>query len=67
MVVEAFAERFRNCATEKNCTLIRYDIIQDLRNLYHEVKDEDIKERALSLIETEEDAKYKKKYASVWK
>lgn len=67
MVVDALAERFKNCAAEKNCTLIRYDIIQCLRNLYDEVKDEKIKEKALELIETEEDLKYRKKYASVWK
>jgi len=67
MVVEAFAERFRNCATEKNCTLIRYDIIQGLKNLYDEVKDEKIREKALELIGTEKDLKYRKKYASVWK
>jgi len=66
-VVEALAERFRNCISEKNCTLIRYDIIQDLRNLYNEVQDEKIKEKALQLIETEEDLKYRKKYTSVWK
>ena len=66
-VVEALAAWFRNCASEKNQTLIRYDIIQDLRNLYDELKDEKIKEKALALIETEEDAKYKKKYAGVWK
>jgi hypothetical protein len=66
-VVEAFAARFRNCATEKNCTLIRYDIIQGLRNLYNEVQDENIKKKALELIETEEDLKYRKKYTSVWK
>jgi hypothetical protein len=67
MVVEAFADRFRDCAAEKNCTLIRYDIIQGLKNLYNEVKDETIKEKALELIETEADLKYRKKYASVWK
>jgi len=67
MVVEAFVERFRNCATEKNCTLIRYDIIQGLKNLYDEVKDEKIREKALELIGTEKDLKYRKKYASVWK
>jgi len=66
-VVEALANRFKDCVTEKNWTLIRYDIIQDLRNLYDEVRDERIKQNALELIETEEDAKYKKKYASVWK
>ena len=66
-VMDALADWFKNCVTHKNCTLIRYDIIQDFRNLYDEVQDEKIKEKALALIETEEDAKYKKKYASVWR
>jgi hypothetical protein len=66
-VVDSLADRFNNCSTEKNCTLIRYDIIQDLRNLYNELKDEAIKKKALELIETEEDVKYRRKYASVWK
>jgi hypothetical protein len=66
-VVESLADRFKDCRTEKNYTLIRYDIIQDLRNLYNVVNDETIKRTAMTLIETEEDAKYKKKYASVWK
>lgn len=66
-VVESLANWFKDCITEKNWTLIRYDIIQDLRNLYDEVKDDKIKQKALELIETEEDAKYNKKYASVWK
>ena len=66
-VVDALANRFKDCINEKNWTLIRYDIIQDFRNLYDAVQDETIKQTALALIETEEDAKYKKKYASVWK
>ncbi len=67
LLVDGLAGRFEECATEKNCTLIRYDIIQDLKNLYDEVKDETIRAKALALIETEEDVKYRKKYASVWK
>lgn len=59
--------RFKECVTEKNCTLIRYDILQGLRQLYDEVKDEKIKEKALELIETEEDLKYRKKYAGLWR
>ena len=66
-VIDALAYRFQECATEKNCTLIRYDIIQDLKNIYAEVRDEGIKKKALELIETEQDPKYKKKYATVWK
>jgi len=60
-------DRFQECITEKNCTLIRYDILQSMRNVYDVVKDVKIKETALALIETEEDAKYRKKYASLWR
>lgn len=66
-MVEGLEGRYNECITEKNCTLIRYDIIQDLRNLYDVVNDEAIKAKALELIETEDDLKYRKKYASVWK
>jgi hypothetical protein len=67
MVVDRLAGRFRDCVTEKNCTLVRYDIIQGFRNLYEEVKDEKVREKAMELIETEEDGKYRKKYAALWK
>jgi hypothetical protein len=67
LVVDGLAGRFNECAVEKNCTLIRYDIIQDFRNLYDEIKDESVKQKALELIATEEDLKYRKKYAGVWK
>ncbi|MGJ9459143.1 hypothetical protein [Oceanobacillus sp. CF4.6] len=67
MVIHHLADRFKNCKDEKNYTLIKFDIIQDLRNLYDEVKDEHIKKLAEELIEMEEDAKYQKKYAKVWK
>jgi hypothetical protein len=67
LVVNGLAGRFSDCIAEKNCTLIRYDIIQGLKQLYDEAKDETIRERALALIATEQDEKYRKKYASVWK
>jgi hypothetical protein len=66
-LVDGLEQRFSECINERNCTLIRYDIIQGLRNLYDEVQDEKIREKALELIETEEDLKYRKKYASLWK
>jgi hypothetical protein len=65
-LVDGLAGRFDECLTEKNCTLIRYDIIQSFRNLYDAVKDEKIREQALQLIETEADLKYRKKYTSLW-
>jgi hypothetical protein len=67
MVVERLASRFRECVTEKNATLIRYDISDDLRKLYDVVQDETVRETALALIATEEDSKYRKKYAGVWR
>ena len=42
-------------------------MIQGLKNLFDQLQDEDIKQLAMDLIETEEDPKYKKKYLSVWK
>lgn len=65
--LEGLTQRFQECITEKNASLIRYDIIQSLRNVYDETKHKHIKERALALIETEDDLKYRKKYASLWK
>ncbi len=67
MLVDGLAGRFADCVTEKNCTLIRYDILQGLRKLYDLDRDEAVREKALELIETEGDPKYRKKYASVWK
>jgi len=66
-LVDGLAVRFAECTTEKNCTLIRYDISQSLRNLYDATHDETVRERALELIETEPDLKYRKKYAGLWR
>lgn len=66
-VVDGLEGRIEECITEKNGTLIRYDIIQGLRNLYEVGKDENVRQKALELIETEEDTKYRKKYAGLWR
>jgi hypothetical protein len=67
LVVDGLEMRFHECISEKNCTLIRYDIIVGLRNLYNAATSNEIKEKALELIDLEQDLKYKKKYATVWK
>lgn len=67
LVVNGLEQRYHECVKEKNGTLIRYDIIVDLKNLYEATTSSEIKEKALELIELETDLKYKKKYASVWK
>jgi hypothetical protein len=66
LVVSALEKRFADCVTHKNCTLIRYDIIECLRKLFEAVQDETIRTRAKALIELESDAKYKKKYSTLW-
>jgi len=67
LLLEGLETRYHECISEKNCTLIRFDIIQDLRNLFDETKDETLREKALSLITLERDLKYRKKYASLWR
>jgi hypothetical protein len=59
--------RFNTCNTEKNSTLIRYDIIEVLRKIYDKTNNDTVKQKALELIETEGDLKYRKKYTTVWK
>lgn len=67
MVVDGLASRFQECSVEKNCTLIRHDIAVDLKQLYDAVADESIQATAKTLIESESDEKYRKKYKTVWK
>ncbi|MGP4062296.1 hypothetical protein [Halobacillus sp. H74] len=67
MVMEYMEHRFQNCTEEKNYTLIRSDILQNMRQLYDHLEEEDIKQTALDLIENVEDTKYAKKYKAIWK
>jgi RNase P protein component len=66
-LLDGLTGRFRECAAEKNCTLIRCDIIVVLRKVYDEAHDEKIRETAEELIATEKDLKYRKKYATAWR
>ncbi len=67
LLLDGLELRYRECITEKNCTLIRFDIIQGLKKLYEADKDELIMEKALKLIRIEDDLKYRKKYANLWR
>lgn len=67
LVVKGLEKRYKECIKEKNGTLIRYDILVALRNLYDATTSSEIREKALELIELEKDLKYEKKYATVWK
>jgi hypothetical protein len=65
--IDGMEKRYKECIKEKNASLIRYDILVSMKNVYNEVKDEAIKETALALVEIEKDVKYQKKYKTVWK
>jgi len=67
LLVDALAGRYQEWISEKQCTLFRFNIIQDFRNLDDDGKVESIRAKALALIETEEDPKYRKKYTHLWK
>jgi hypothetical protein len=66
LVVDGLVARFYECRSEKNRTLIRYDILEALRKLYAVGADETIRETARELMAAEEDPKYQKKYATLW-
>lgn len=67
LVVKGLEKRYKECGSEKNGVLIRYDILVSMRNLYNATTSSEIMEKALELIELEKDPKNKKKYTSVWK
>jgi hypothetical protein len=62
--MKRLATRFHECVNEKNCTLIRYDIIVGLQQLYAATDDESVQRLAQVLIDKEDDPKYRKKYRS---
>ena len=66
LLVAALENRFSDCVTHKNCTLIRYDIIECLRKLFDDIRNEEIRTRVEALIERESDPKYKKEYLKLW-
>ena len=67
LYMDGMEKRFKECVTEKNGKLIRYDILVSMRNVYNEVGDESIREIAQALIASEQEVKNQKKCAGVWK
>jgi hypothetical protein len=66
-LIQGLESRFHEAASEKNTTLIRHDIIESMRKVYDASSNETVKAKAMELIATEDDLKYRKKYATVWK
>ena len=66
MIIKELSARFLNCNVEKNCKLIRCDIIEVLGKMYNTINNEHIKETVVLLIATEDEHKYQKKYNRLW-
>jgi hypothetical protein len=66
-IIEKLSRRFLQCGTEKNGTLVRYDIMQVFRKIYAQLPDEEMPGKISALVAREEDVKYRKKYAGLWK
>jgi hypothetical protein len=67
MYRDGMVQRYTECASEKNWSLVRFDIVQSMRNVYDHTGDEVIRTTAQELIDDETDDKYRRKYAKVWK
>jgi hypothetical protein len=67
VLLHGLQARFAECGGEKNPTLIRHDIIKSLRDAYDTTGDMAFREVAQTLIQTEDDPKYRTKYQGLWK
>ncbi len=67
IVLEAFEERFRECAQEKNGTLVRTDVVTALGRFSTAAGDDTIEARVNALIEAEPDEKQRKKQRAAWR
>lgn len=66
LVIRELTNRFLTCRNEKNCKLIRYDIIEVFRKMYDTLNDESIEDTVELLIDFEEEPKYQQKYRKLW-
>lgn len=67
LLTAGLARRYAECVDEKNGTLTRYDIVESFRKMYDATGDERLRAQALELVVAEDDAKYRKKYAGLWR
>ena len=67
LYLDAMEIRYKECIKEKQCRLIRFDILTSMRKVYDLVGDDVVMEKAIKWIEQEDNLKYRKKYTRVWK
>lgn len=66
-LLAAVEKRFADCASHKNATLIRHDLLEGLRKLADTTGSDTIRPLAERLIAGELDEKYRKKYKTLWR
>jgi hypothetical protein len=64
-VLDHLEERFRECVDEKHYNLIRQDVIQSIKSLYDQERDDTLLARAQALTMAEHEEKYRKKYEAI--
>jgi hypothetical protein len=66
-VLDHLEKRFRECEPENHSNLLRQDILQSVRCLYDQEKDEGLLIRAGEWLLDEKEEKYRKQYAAILK
>jgi hypothetical protein len=67
LVIDALAKRFKECASERNGSLVRTDAITSLGNLARKAGDPAVAERAAKLIASEKNDSEQGKQRACWK
>jgi hypothetical protein len=67
IVVSSLAARFKTVQSEKNASLIRYDILFELKQIFDAKHSIAVLHTAQTLIALEEDEKSRKKYMQLWR
>lgn len=67
IVLAHLEKQFEDCKEDKHYNLIRQDIIQSMRLLYDNNKDDGLLSRAKELVKIENEDKYRKKYEALIK
>ena len=67
LLLSGLRTRYTESFSEKNGTLVRFDILVNLANLYEQLNDDVIRSSALAWIDEESDPKYRKKYLGIWR
>ncbi|RYY57853.1 MAG: hypothetical protein EOO09_01090 [Chitinophagaceae bacterium] len=67
LVTASLLKRYEEAAGDDNITSIRYDILENLRKIFDQFREESIKEKAMELIGRETNLKHQEKFRGLWR